>query len=66
MKPICILSLLAKNLLNHNKKDCYLNPPRFAVAIIIGSLELQDLVYAQLKRWATGEGRTGTGGGLKG
>lgn len=24
MKPIYILSLLAKNLLNHNKKDCYL------------------------------------------
>lgn len=39
MKPIYILSLLAKNLLNHNKKDCYLKKKKenlFVIAIIIG------------------------------
>lgn len=40
MKPIYILSLLAKNLLNHNKKDCYLKKKKkenlFVIAINIG------------------------------
>lgn len=59
MKPIYILSLLAKNLLNHNKKDCYLKTSLSVTATIIGSSELRDLVWAQLKRWANGELWTG-------